>query len=50
MKLQSERPHYFEYGGEFRIASRRQRFIKAFTSQAGVSSNLRHSLGAGDIA
>src|SRR5438445_11252619 len=50
MQPQAERSNNLEDGREFWIASGGQRLVKAFATQARFPRDLRHSLGARDIA
>lgn len=50
MQAQTKGPHDFQHRTEFRIAVRRQRPIKAFSSDTRLSCKLAHAFGAGDIA
>src|SRR5262249_40215167 len=49
-KLQAERLDDLQDRSQFRVPLWRKRFIKAFTPQAGLSSNAAHSFCTGDIA
>ena len=50
VQAQTKGPHDFQHRAELRIAVRRQRPIKAFSSNASLSRKLAHAFGAGDVA
>lgn len=50
MKLESQRLHDLEHGGEPGIAIGRQRLIKTFPAQTRTPCNPGHTLGASDVS
>src|SRR5436305_15128961 len=50
VQAQTERAYDLEDGGEFRVARWRERLVQTLSPKPGLASELRHALGARNVA